>query len=170
MTTELTIRAEVPVKHSSEVRFDEALPPELPTILPNLAQAMNVMEKYISSHAPTLFDRLVAERQGIVMLEGVLEGLKSERDNLIGLAMDIKGETNVSWENFMVTRRKGAKPRSIIDKKLLMTATDFCPNCGEEIIVTPTQIDKATKIGSPGKPGIVVKPVKGSSDVEQLEE
>lgn len=168
--TDLTIRMDVAVPEAEEIDFDSALPVTTGKAIPILTMALSEMEKYIDKHTTSLFDRLVAERQAMKMIEHTVELLRTERDNLLGSALDMKGMPRVLWENYVVTRREGSKPRQTLDRTKLMNATDDfkCPNCGQvsKVGVTPYHIAQGTKVGNPGKPGVTIRALDDKEEDE----
>ena len=78
------------------------------------------------------------------------KAVMAECDIEIMAAMDLTEQTCLVWEHggtkYDVIKRKGGKPRETLDKITLL-------NNG----VSAELIQKATKLGEPGKPGITVR-------------
>jgi hypothetical protein len=80
-------------------------------------------------------------KQSIEDSEAAIHDIDAE----VGAALDLKGVKNVIWNDHLVTRREGAKPRQTLDRTLLLNAG-----------VTPLQLAAGTKLGKPGKSGVTV--------------
>lgn len=122
LTMTYTMMSEVPIPKSEELDLDRFCPME------------------------TSFDAMMKERQELKAAAKVQEARLAELDALIGGALDLAGQKTIIWNEHIVSRREGSKPRQTLDRILLLEAG-----------VTPEQIQRSIKLGKPGKGGIAVR-------------
>lgn len=91
---------------------------------------------------------LVARRQTLKKQIEEAEKELQDIDIELGTALDFRGAKNAVWEDYLIIRRQGAKPRALLDRVLLMEAG-----------VTPQQLEAGTKFSEQGKPGITVQSI-----------
>lgn len=101
---------------------------------------------------------LLIERQSLKTLIEDSANKVKEIDEMIGSILDQKELKTVVWNDYLVIRRQGSKPRPILDRVLLLEAG-----------VSPQQLKAGTKLSEPGKPGVTLRSIseaktKGSEE------
>ena len=101
---------------------------------------------------------LLHERQNCKIVKEAIEASIKRIGEELGRKLDEKNVKTAVWENCLVIRRQGSKPRPVLDRVLLLEAG-----------VSPQQLKAGTKFGEPGKPGITVRPISENKTKESEE-
>lgn len=91
-------------------------------------------------------DNLLQERQSLKRTKDDCDERIHQIDEEIGQQLDRRELKTVVWNDNLVIRRQGSKPRPSLDRVLLLEAG-----------VTPQQINAGTKFSEAGKPGVTVR-------------
>lgn len=89
---------------------------------------------------------LLNDRQTLKKIKEDCDAEIKRIDEEVGHRLDQKEVRTAVWEDYLIIRRQGSKPRPVLDRVMLLEAG-----------VSPQQIKAGTKYGEPGKPGVTVR-------------